>query len=180
LRKITGNKHRRAKQAASEVMGAILLMGATLAVGFAVWGYARGASSTAEKNFANEINSNINCLNLNFVIVNANFNSTLAYDKLVTIWFYSTTTSSMNITSITVSNSTTGGTWTYAYTYAISKTNTTGTLNPSTVKSVTINVQTQFSPNKLYSFQAEAKNAPMGCSIYSTSYNQITPNTSPV
>jgi len=180
LRKIDEKKHRRSKQAAAEVMGAILLIGATLAVGFAVWAYARSASVAAEKNFGNAINSNINCLNLNFVIVNSNFNSTAAYDKLVTIWFYSTTTSSMNITSITVSNSTTGGSWTYAYTYVVSKTNTTGTLNPSTVKSVTINAQTQFTPSKMYTFQAEAKSTPLGCSIYTTSYNQITPNTSPV
>ena len=55
----------------------------------------------------------------------------------------------MNITSITVSNSTTGGTWTYAYGFVISKTNTTGTLNPSNVKSVTINVKTQFTPNAI-------------------------------
>jgi hypothetical protein len=155
-------------------------MGATLAVGFAVWAYARSASTTAEKNFGNAINQNVNCLNLNFVIVNANFNSTLAYDKLVTIWFYSTTTSSLNITSITVSNSTTGGTWSFVYNYVISKTNTTGTLSPSVIKSATINVQTQFSPSKMYTFQAEAKSTPLGCSIYTTSYNQITPNTSPV
>ena len=138
------------------------------------------ASTSAEKTFASEINSNVNCLNLNFVIVNSNFNSTLAYDKLVTIWFYSTTTSSMNITSIIVSNSTTGGVWTYNYPFVISKTNTTGTLNPSTVKSITINAQTQFSPNKMYTFQAEAKNTPLACSVYTTAYNQITPNTSPV
>ena len=86
----------------------------------------------------------------------------------------------MNITSITVSNSTTGGTWTFTYGFVVSKTNTTETLSPSTVKSVTINVQTQFSPNKMYNFQAEAKNAPMGCSIYTSTYNQVTPNTSPV
>ncbi len=180
MKKITGNKHKRAKQAASEVMGAILLMGATLAVGFAVWGYARGASATAEKNFASEINTNVNCLSLNFVIVNSNFNGTSAYDKLVTIWFYSTTTASMNITSITVSNSTTGGTWTYTYGFVYSPTNTTGTLKPSTVKSVTINVQTLFSPDKMYSFQAEAKSTPLACSVYTTTYNQITPNSSPV
>jgi len=161
-------------------MGAVLLIGATLAVGFAVWAYARSASSTAEKNFGNAINSNINCLNLNFVIVNSNFNGTLAYDKLVTVWFYSTSTNSMNITSITVSNSTTGGTWSHAYSFVSSKTNTTGTLNPSTVKSLTINVQTQFTPGKMYSFQAEAQNTPLACSVYTSTYNQVTPNTSPV
>lgn len=161
-------------------MGAVLLIGATLAVGFAVWAYARSASSTAEKNFANDINSNINCLNLNFVIVNANFNGTSAYDKLVTVWFYSTSSASVNITSITFSNSSSGGTWTYVYNYVSSKTNTTGTLNPSTVKSATINVQTQLTPGKMYSFQAEAKSTPLACSIYTSNYNQITPNTSPV
>jgi len=161
-------------------MGAVLLMAATLAVGFAVWAYARNAAVSAEKTFGNEINSNVNCLNLNFVIVNANFNSTLAYDKLVMIWFYSTTTSSINITSITVSNSTTGGTWSYTYTYPVSKTFTNETLSPSTVKSATINVQTQFSPSKMYTFQAEGKSTPLGCSIYTTTYNQITPNSSPV
>jgi hypothetical protein len=184
LRKITGNRHKRAKQAAAEVMGAVLLIGATLAVGFAVWAYARGAASNAEKNFGSAINSNINCLKLGFVVVNVNFTSVPAYDKEVTLWLYSTAPSAMNITSITLSNSTSGN-WTATFPVSSSHTLCSaiqgyGNICPSDVKPITINSGTLFSPNKMYTFQAEAQSSPLGCAVYTSQYNQITPNTSPV
>jgi len=163
---ITRNRHRRAKQAAAEVMGAVLLIGATLAVGFAVWAYARSASTSAEKSFASEINSNVNCLNINFVIINANFSAT--NPSLATIWLYDTSTSGVSLSNIVISNSTGG----VPYSGPL-----VGTLKPSVVTSVTVNAGTwKFKAVQMYNFRAEAINSTVQCSVYSPTYSQITPN----
>jgi len=201
LRKKLAGK--RTRLAASEVLGSILLMGVTLAVGFAVWAWASNAALASEKSFGNSVNVNNNCLSLGLTVINANFNGTLAYAKLVTIWFYNSGHGNENLSNIQISNASSGGSWAFTYAFQQSKTNTTGRVtwfgfagNGSTpavpIKSVTINVNTYLTPNKMYTFQAEAKNetwtvtgANKGfwsyqCSTVAPTYQQITPNTSPV
>jgi hypothetical protein len=167
LKKFTGNRHRRAKQAAAEVMGAVLLIGATLAVGFAVWAYARSASSNAEKNFASEINTNVDCLNANFVIINANFNST--NPSIVTLWFYNTGSYEIHLSNVVISSSTNS----QLYSGTI-----TGLLKPAIVYSVTLTTGSfKFSGSTIYNFQAEAQNTTINCAVYSQAYPQTTPAT---
>ena len=201
LKKKLAGKRRRL--AASEVMGSILLMGVTLAVGFAVWAWASNAAVASEKSFGNSVAINNNCLNLGLTVINANFNGTQAFAKLVTLWLYNNGHGNENISNIQISNVSSGGSWAFTYPFLQSKTNTTGRVtwfgfagNGSTpavsIKSVTINVNTYLTPNKMYTFQAEARNetwtatgANKGywsyqCSTTTPSYQQITPNTSPV
>jgi hypothetical protein len=194
---------KRSRLAASEVMGSILLMGVTLAVGFAVWAWASNAALSSERNFGNSIAVNTNCLNLGLTVINANFNSSAAYAKLVTLWVYNNGHGNENISNIQISNVSSGGNWVFVYGFQQSKTNTTGRVtwfgfagNGSTpavpIKSITINVNTFLTPNRLYNFQAQAKNETWTatgpnkgfwsyqCSTTSSAYQQVTPNTSPV
>jgi len=184
-------------------MGSILLLGVTLAVGFAVWAWASNAAIASERSFGNSVATNTNCLNLGLTIINTNFNGTLAYAKLVTLWFYNSGHGNENISNIQISNVSSGGSWVFVYNFQQSKTNTTGrvtwfgfagnaSITAVPIKSVTINVNTYLTPNKLYNFQAEARNetytgtgANKGfwsyqCSTTTSVYQQVTPNTSPV
>jgi len=79
---------------ASEVMGAIVLVGVTLSVGFAAWAWASGAARTSESNLGNSITEN-------FKIVCVNFSSTKT-----TVMIYNAGTGTAYITSIVVQNST--------------------------------------------------------------------------
>ncbi len=179
---------KRSRLAASEVMGSILLLGVTLAVGFAVWAWASSAAEASEKNFGNTIGTNSGCLNLGLVIINANFSSTNA--NLITLWFYNNGHGAVNITNIQISNSTKLDT----YTLAQSRTNTTGQILTENVKSLTINTLTSantspitFSKNAIYAFQSEAHNETLTqvsktssyysyqCAVVSTQYQQVTP-----
>src|SRR5579862_6038601 len=110
-------------------MGSILLLGVTLAVGFAVWAWASNAALSSERNFGNAIAVNTNCLNLGITIINANFNGTAAYAKLVTLWFYDNGHGNLNISNIQISNVTSGGNWVFLYGLQNSRTNTTGSLS---------------------------------------------------
>ncbi len=170
-------------------MGSILLMGITLAVGFAVWAWASSAAIASEKNFGNAIGTNAGCLNLGIVIVNANFSSTNA--NLVTLWFYNNGHGAVNITNIQIGNSTKLDT----YTMVASKTNTTGQVLTENVKSLTINTLATansspitLSKSAIYSFQAEVHNETLTqisktssyysyqCGLVSAQYQQVTPS----
>lgn len=85
---------KRSRQAVSEIMGAIVLIGVTLSVGFAAWAWSSSAARTAEKNLGNSVTEN-------FEIVNVNFSSTKT-----TVVFYNEGSSTAYITSIVVQNST--------------------------------------------------------------------------
>jgi len=181
---------RRSRLAVSEVMGSVLLMGVTLAVGFAVWAWASNAAIASEKSFGNAVGTNAGCLNLGIVIVNANFSSTNA--NLVTLWFYNNGHGAVNITNIQIGNSTKVDT----YNMVVSKTNTTGQVLTQNVKSLTINTLASayntspitFSKSAIYSFQTEVHNETLTkisstssyysyqCGLVSASYQQVTPS----
>ncbi len=110
LRKLKKGR-KRSLLAASEVMGAVIMLGVTLTVGFAAWAWARTAAVNAEKNFGNSIQTNISCLNQSFVITNANFSSTS--HNLVTVWFFNNGFGVVTLNLITISNSTSSNPWSY-------------------------------------------------------------------
>jgi hypothetical protein len=163
-------------------MGSVLLMGVTLAVGFAVWAWASNAAISSEKSFGNSIGINSNCLNLGLVIVNANFSSTNA--NLVTLWFYNNGHGAVNLTNIMISNSTT----TYVSNMEISRTNLTEQVLTQNVKSMNVYFPSTFSKSAIYTFQAEVHNESLvqvsktssyysyQCGIVSAQYQQVTPS----
>jgi hypothetical protein len=130
--------------AVSEIMGAVIMLAVTLGVGFAAWAWAQSASNTAEKSFGASIQSNVNCLNQNFVITNANFSST--NNKIVTAWFFNSGNGTITISITTISNST----WSYQSTSAFQVAQ--GKISP-----VTFNVNTNFKSGSLYTFNSVAR-----------------------
>jgi flagellin-like protein len=137
-------RNKKSRRAASEVMGVIILLALTIAVGFAAWAWARGAASNSEKNFGNAINSDISCLNENFVITNVNFST--PNSQKVTVWFFNNGAGNLNVSLTTVSNST----WSYSSSSVVSV--KTGSVVPSTYT-----VGTAFTVGKLYQFNAVAR-----------------------
>lgn len=172
----------RSKLGVSEVMGSVLLMGVTLAVGFAVWAWASNAAIASEKNFGNAIGINSNCLNLGVVIVNANFSST--NPNLVTIWLYNNGHGAVNVTNIMISNSTA----TYVSNMELSRTNMTEQVLTQNVKSFNIYFPQTFSKSAIYTFQSEVHNESLvqvsktisyysyQCGLVSAQYQQVTPS----
>ncbi|MDG6904895.1 MAG: hypothetical protein JRN20_03820 [Nitrososphaerota archaeon] len=112
MKRITGNKHRRAKKAASEVMGSIILIGVTLSIGFAAWAWASGAARTAEGSLNNSVTEN-------FVILNANFSST---SNKVTVLIYNPQAGTEYVSNLIIANST--STWSYSNSTLISQSQT--------------------------------------------------------
>jgi hypothetical protein len=105
-----GRKH--SLLAASEVMGAVVMLAVTLSVGFGAWAWARTAAVNSEKNFGNDIIANISCLNQSFVITNANFSSTS--HNTVTVWFFNNGFGVVSIAEININNSTSSNPYSYA------------------------------------------------------------------
>ncbi len=140
-RKLLKNRRRRA---ASEVMGAMIMLGVTLAVGFAVWAWARGSAANAEKNYGASVVSNISCLNQNFVISDANFSAT--NNKLVTVWYYNNGNGTIKVGQTLISNST----WVYSNSTSVS-------IPMGIVKSVKFNVNTNFHAGSVYTFKGVAQ-----------------------
>jgi hypothetical protein len=157
LKKLRNSK--RSRLGISEVMGAVLMMAVTLAVGFGVWFWASSAASTAEHNFGNQESSNVACLNLNLEIINANFTSTNA--NRVTVWFFNSGQGAVNISSIQVSNQP-------IYNLVQSQTNTTGEIAKGAVKSLTLYYSNPFTVSTIYTFQAEARNESASSSTTTT------------
>ena len=141
------------------------MMAVTLVVGFAVWFWANSAASTAETNFGSQVNSNVNCLKVNFVIINANFSS--SNPSSVTLWFYNLANNTeINLSSVSISGNS-SSTLVYA----------TNLLKPSIVTPVTINTGSyKFFADKMYDFVATAHNSTVDCPVYSPTYSQIAPN----
>ena len=140
-------RSKRSRRAASEVMGAVLMMAVTLTVGFAVWAWASGSATASERNFGNGIAANINCLNENYVIVNAGFSS--GNSKQVTLWLYNSGNITIVISTLQISNST----WSYN-----SPSGTVLTIKPNFINSTTIsNVGSPFTPGKMYTFKTVAR-----------------------
>lgn len=170
---------RRRRRAASEVIGSIILMGVTLAVGFAVWAWASNAAVASEKSFGNSINTNTSCLGMTYVGIDANFSSSTS--SSVTMWYYNNGNGEINIKSVIVSNST----WIYTYTLS-----PTVLLYVQNIKAITFSIGTNFAKSALYSFQSTGSNTTTigsgksavtySCGLVSTSYQQVTPNTTPV
>ena len=163
-------------------MGSVILMGVTLAVGFAVWAWASSAAVASEKSFGNSVGTNAGCLNLGIVIVNANFSSTNA--NLVTLWFYNNGHGAVNISNIQISNSSI----VYVSNLVQSKTNTTGQVLTQNVKSLSVYFPKTFSKSAIYTFQAEIHNETLTqisktssyysyqCGLVSSQYQQVTPS----
>ena len=105
-------KGKRSRRAISEVLGTVLLMALTIVIGFAAWMWANSAATSAERSFGDSIQSNISCLSQNFVITNANFSST--NHNLVTVWFFNNGIGTIGLSVLTISNASSGGTWSYS------------------------------------------------------------------
>lgn len=170
---------KRSRLGVSEVMGAVLMMGVTLAVGFAVWAWASNAAIASEKSFGNSINSNVSCLNIGYEVANVNFSSTSS--STLTVWYYNSGQSEVSLRNVIVSNST----WAYNY----SPTSTT-TLYVQAIKEVTINVGTNLAKNAIYTFKTLGSNSTTigsgksavvyNCGAASTTYQQVTPDQTPI
>jgi hypothetical protein len=139
----------RSKLAVSEIMGAIVLIAITLAIGFAAWAWSASAAASSERSYGTSIGSNINYLKEDFNIVNVNFSST----NKVTVWFYNTGNVTVYIQQLWISNST------WSETMLASSQNCgsciqlpTGTVTPST-----FTINTGFAVGASYQFKALGK-----------------------
>jgi hypothetical protein len=132
-------------------MGVIILLGLTIAVGFAAWAWARGAAATSEKSFANAINNNISCLNENYVITNVNFSS--SNSQKVTVWFFDNGQAPVTVSILSISNSSAAsGHSALAYSSTATFTVNTGSIVPETYS-----VGTSFTVGGLYTFNSVAR-----------------------
>jgi hypothetical protein len=170
---------RKSRVAVSEVMGAVLMMGVTLAVGFAAWAWASNAAVASEKSFGNSVNSNINCLSMSYEGVDVNFSSTSS--SVLTVWYYNNGQSEIALRDLIISNSS------WAYTYTPSP---TPILYIQNVGLVTITLPTSLSKSVLYTIKTVGVNTTTigsgksavtySCGTVSSTYQQITPDTSPI
>jgi hypothetical protein len=134
--------------AVSEVIGAIIMLGATIIIGLVAWIYVGQAARGTESGLNNQATEN-------FKVVNANFGNTHA--KNVTLDIFNVQTGAAYITAIVVTNGTwesnnpsltwPNGTWT------VSMTTATGpncknclALKPQTITIININVGTYLMP----------------------------------
>jgi len=164
--KLDLTKGRLRKRASNVVMASVIMTALTLSVGFAAWSWAASAAKTTEKNLGNNMTEN-------FVIINANFSSTIG--KIATLSFYNIAGISAYVSTIEVMNSSWG------YTNSTLSPSTNGPncnkcaqLSAQTVTLIKLSFGTNLSPNVLYTFKAAGQ--------YGTiqQYQVVTPNTSPV
>lgn len=73
----------RRRTGVSELVATVLLIGATLIAGFAVWGWVNGEAGASERAYGASVGGNVNYLEERFVVVNMNFSA-----SAVTIWLY--------------------------------------------------------------------------------------------
>ena len=143
---------RRSRIAMTEVVGAVLMIAVTLVVGFAAWAWASSAAVNSENSYGNAIGSNINSLNEQFSVVNANFSSPLS--TKLTVWFYNNGDVTVYIKQIWISNAT----WTNTTT-SLSSTNTPNCgyclkLPVGNIACITLNVNTPFEAGVAYQMKA--------------------------
>jgi flagellin-like protein len=129
----------RSRRGSNEVLGTVLLIGFTIAIGFAAWSWARSSAISTENSFGNEINGNINYLNERFEIANANFST-----QTVSVWFLNYGNTTVTVKQLWVSNST----WT-SPPFAINLQVAQGGL-----RIATINAGTAFKIGSSYQFKA--------------------------
>jgi flagellin-like protein len=126
-------------RAASEVLGTILLVALTIAVGFAAWAWIRSSAIKSESGYNSEISGNINQLNERFVIINANFST-----QTVSVWFYDEGSTTITVNTLLISNST----------WASSSFSLALQVTSGSVKMSTSNIGTKFTSGSLYQFKA--------------------------
>ncbi|MGQ9719232.1 MAG: hypothetical protein ACUVWK_05285 [Nitrososphaerales archaeon] len=95
---------KRIKKGVSPVIATTIIIGVTLAVGFATWGFASGAIGSLLQSQGETVSSDINNLRERFVIVNVNIS--VSGDK-VTVWVYNNGRIPTEITDIFVGGSST-------------------------------------------------------------------------
>jgi flagellin-like protein len=147
---------RRFGRAVTPVIGTVLMIGVTLAVGFAAWDWARSAAVSSENTFGNAIVSNMNYLKENYVIVNANFSATATQN--VTLWFFNSGNATVYIKQTLISNVSSTSPWTNS-TSKLSSTNTAGCgfclkLPVGQITQIQLKVNTAFKAGVIYTVKA--------------------------
>lgn len=94
----------RIRKGVSPVIATTILIGVTLAVGFATWSFASGAIGSLLQSQGETVASDINNIRERFVIVNVNISS--SKDK-VTVWVYNNGRLQTEITELFVGGSST-------------------------------------------------------------------------
>ena len=143
--KNTARWKKRQRLAVSEVIGAVILIGVTMSLGFAAWAWARTAATSSEGTIQRAATES-------FEIVNVNFNSTSSGQ--VTIWLYDSGGAPVYISAIEISNST----WTYVNSTLSSAKGPACVdcflLNAGQISSTLLNVKTSFKVGVLYTIKA--------------------------
>jgi len=145
------------KRAITPVIGAVLMIGITIAVGFATWAWARSSAQSSELNFGNAIGSNINYLKENFETVNVNFSSSA--QQSATLWFYNSGNTTVYVKQIWISNITSSFSQTFT---TLNSTKTTQfncyclEIHPQSVAFITLslNSPTVFHTGVVYQFKS--------------------------
>lgn len=157
MKKRTRNRNKRSVSAVSVVLGSVLMIAVTLAVGFAAWSWASSTAVSSENVYGKSVASNISYLNERFVISNANFSATTGQN--VSVWIYNDGNLTVNIKQIWISNTTaaSGEQWSNTTT-KLSNSNIPNcghclTIPPGTVKSIMLKVSTPFKSGVLYQFK---------------------------
>jgi len=157
MKKRVSNHNKSSVRAVSVVLGSVLMIAATLAVGFAAWSWASSTAVNSENVYGKSVASNISYLNELFTISNANFSSIASQN--VSVWIYNSGNLPVNIKQIWISNTTavSGEQWSNTTT-KLSNTNIPNcghclTVPPGTVKSIMLKVSTPFKSGVLYQFK---------------------------
>jgi flagellin-like protein len=139
------NSERRRKKAISEVMGAIILLGVTLSVGFATWAWATSGAAAGERSLGNSITES-------FRIVDANFSS--SSQGRVTVWIYDSASAPLYVNAIIISNST----WTYDNSTLSSAVGPACSncfkVNGNQLEGILLNLKTSFTAGSMYTIRA--------------------------
>ena len=146
---------RHSVRAITPVIATIMMIGLTIAVGFAAWAWARSAATNSESNFGNAIGSDINYVKENFEVANVNFSSTSP--QSATLWIYNNGNSTVYIKQIWISNTTISQTYTSLNATITPKFNCYClVLHSQTVVSITLSLTspTVFGSGVLYQFKA--------------------------
>jgi hypothetical protein len=126
----------------------IILVGLTIAVGFAAWAWISSSARQTESNLGNSINEN-------FVIANANFS--LSNMKKATISIYNAQSATMYLKTIIIQNST----WSYTNSTLALQTGPNCSncfaIAGQTLTSLTLNVGTPLTVGSTYSIKAQGQ-----------------------
>ncbi len=94
------------RSAISEVLGVVLMVAMTLAVGAATWGYINGQARVSETLLGNSVGSTNNFLNERFSVIYFNFSS-----SAMSVWFYNSGTVSLYPIAVIVYDSAKTSIW---------------------------------------------------------------------